>query len=60
MRVKSADELLVDYIRDQSLKAGITLDTYDPDFFLGIVITWLSDNDCVLTETGVQKKDWMR
>lgn len=59
-RVKSADELLVEYIKDQAEKAGVVLDFYDPDFLLGVIITWLGEHDCVLTETGVQKKDWVR
>ena len=59
-RVKSADELLIDYLKDQAEKAGLHLDTYDPDFLMGCILNWLGENDCVLTETGIQKKDWLR
>jgi hypothetical protein len=60
MRVKSPDELLLAHLRDQAEKAGLPLDRYDPDFLMGCIITWLSDHDCVLTEIGVQKKEWVR
>ncbi len=40
----------------KELKAqGYFLETFDPDFVIGVVVGFLSDNDAVLTATGVRR-----
>jgi hypothetical protein len=42
-------------LRDELKAQGYHVDTYDPDFVVGVVIGFLSDNDAVLTATGVRR-----
>ena len=46
---------LCKYIHDRARSAGVTLDKYDPDFIIGVIMEWLSSHDFVLTETGLQR-----
>jgi hypothetical protein len=46
LRTRLAKEL-----KDQ----GYFLETFDPDFVVGVFIGFLSDNDAVLTPTGVRR-----
>lgn len=34
---------------------GHNLETFDPDFIVGVVMEFLSENDAVLTATGVRR-----
>jgi hypothetical protein len=42
---------LMKELKDQ----GYFLETFDPDFVVGVFIGFLSDNDAVLTSTGVRR-----
>lgn len=60
-RVRSANELLVDHVRQRAAAAGVPWDEYHADFLVGVVTTWLGERDAVLTSNGVRKgSDWRK
>jgi hypothetical protein len=46
---------LVNHLRSELKKQGVILDTYDPDFLLGVVMSWLGEQGLALTEAGVRR-----
>jgi hypothetical protein len=48
---------LTEYIHMRAKAARVPLDKYDPDYILGVVMTWLGAHNMILTETGLEKND---
>lgn len=46
---------LVDRVKNECRRLGVGLDTYDPDFIVGVAMDWLSSNDAALTGRGVRR-----
>jgi hypothetical protein len=47
-------DALCEYIRMKCRDANVHLDTYDPDFILGVILEWLEKNNAKLTPTGLE------
>lgn len=47
--------LLTDFVNAEAKRTGLGLDTYDADWFIATIQTWLGQRGAVLTETGVRK-----
>lgn len=56
MRVLRPGEMLTNRIHDRARNAGVPLDTYDPDFIVGVIMSFLGDHDAVLTSHGIVKE----
>lgn len=50
-------EILTTHIAEKAKSAGLSWDTYDSDFLLGVVMEWLSEHKAVLTNNGVEKEE---
>lgn len=46
---------LTNRMHERARAVGMVPDRYDPDFFLGVIIEWLAENDAALTGTGVRR-----
>lgn len=56
MRVETPDEMLTARIHREARSAGVNLDTYDPDFIIGVTMAFLAEHQAVLTPRGVVKE----
>lgn len=50
------DELL-EHIRTRARGANLHLDQHDPDYIVGTIMTWLGNNNQILTPTGLKSKE---
>jgi hypothetical protein len=44
---------LADFVRVEAANANVHLDTYDPEFIMGLVMHWLGEHDMVLDGAGL-------
>lgn len=52
---RNPNVLLANHIAASAASAGLSWDTYDADFLLGVVQAWLRNHEAVLTPLGVEK-----
>lgn len=50
------DELL-EHIRARARGANLHLDQHDPDYIVGTIMTWLGNNNQILTPTGLKSRE---
>lgn len=48
---------LIRYIHAQARTAGVTLDKYDPDFIIGVIMEFLNQRNHILTPSGLKSKE---
>lgn len=55
--IPTPGELLSTEIHKRARDAGVHLDVYDPDFIVGVIMSFLGDHDAVLTANGIFKEE---
>jgi hypothetical protein len=48
---------LADFVRVEAANANVHLDTYDPEFIMGLVMHWLGEHDMVLDGAGLDLRN---
>lgn len=52
---KALDQKLITHIKHRAKTAGVHLDTYDADWFVGVAMQFLDQEDAALTSKGVRR-----